>query len=316
MFQRIRRQLVALLISACTAPAFAAEPIRLVVPFPAGGPLDVTGRLLADKLKSLLGTDVIVDNKGGANGNLGGSLVANAAADGNTLLMASDGIITVNPYLYPAAALKPNDLKPIGMVATVPQMLVVPASSGIKSLAEFTSVGKQRELTYASGGVGSGGHLALAYLSNLMGLKTLHVPFQGAAPAMTALLGQQVESAFLTLPSALPHVKSGKLRALAVSTAARLPELPDVPTVAELGYKDFVIVQSYLLMAPAKLDDAKMRTLSDKLAQIVKDNSLRQALVERGMQATWMGPAESARWLTSESQRWAKVIEVNRIEAR
>ncbi|WP_418320137.1 tripartite tricarboxylate transporter substrate binding protein [Piscinibacter sakaiensis] len=310
----VRRQFLALIASAaCAAPAFAEDPIRLVVPFPPGGALDYTGRLLAEQLKTTLGRDLIVDNRGGANGNIGAVAVVNAAADGNTLLMAADGVITVNPSLYKTAGFKPSDLKPIGMVATLPQLLVVPAASPIKTLADFVAEGRKRELTYASGGVGSGGHLAMAYFAQLAGMKTLHVPFQGGAPAMTALIGQQVDSSFLVLPGALPQVQGGKLRALAVSSPKRVPQLPDVPTLAEAGYKEFVVEQAYLLMAPAKLADAQVAKLGTALSKVVANPEFQKGMADRGMTATWMDAGKTSTWLTAEGKRWAEVISTNAI---
>jgi tripartite-type tricarboxylate transporter receptor subunit TctC len=317
MYTRWFQRLAPLVAAAWFAgAALANEPVKLVVPFPAGGGLDLTGRLLADKLRAALNKDVVVENKAGANGNVGATAVATAKPDGNTLLMASDGLTTVNPVLYKNSPFKASDLRPVAMVATVPQLLVVPTNSPIKSFADMVTTGKARELTYASGGIGSGGHLAMAFMGHQLGLKSLHVPYQGAAPAMTALLGQQVDAAFLILPSALAQVKSGKLRALAVSGSARWPDLPDVPSVAELGYKELVMVQGFLLMAPAKWDDTEVKVLADKLDAIGKDAAFRKALADSGLQATAMGPADTTQWLRRETQRWTKVIQDNNIEGR
>lgn len=308
-----RRWTLAMLATASALPVLAADPVRLVVPFPAGGALDYTGRQLAEKLRPLLNRDFIVENKAGANGNIGAAAAASAEPDGNTLLVTADGVVTVNPHMYKKSTLKLSDLRPVATVATLPQLLVVPASSPAKSVADFIALGKKRELTYASGGVGSGGHLAMAYLSELADIKTLHVPYQGGAPALTALLGQQVDSAFLVLPSAIAQIQSGKLRALAISSAERSPQMPDVPTVAESGLKEFAVQQAYLMMAPARTPDAQVHAMGSALSKVVGDPSFKQGLAERGMTPLYMDAAKTAAWLNAESARWKKVITTNQI---
>lgn len=313
-FKLTRRHWISVVLAVtCSAPALAADPIKLVVPFPAGGALDYTGRQLAEKLRPLLNRDFIVENKAGANGNIGASTVASAEPDGNTLLVTADGVVTVNPHMYKKSTLKLSDLRPIAMVATLPQLLVVPASSPAKSVADLIALGKKRELSYSSGGVGSGGHLAMAYLSELADIKTLHVPYQGGAPALTALLGQQVDSAFLVLPSAIAQIQSGKLRALAISSAERSPQLPDVPTVAESGLKEFVVQQAYLMMAPARTSDAQINAMGSALSKVVGDPTFKQGLAERGMTPLYMDATKTAAWLNAESARWKKVITTNQI---
>ena len=297
-------------------PALAADPVKLVVPFPAGGSLDAIGRLLADKLKTPLGAPVIVENRAGANGNIGAAAVAQMGGDGRTLLMGSDGVLTVNPLLYKARSFNAAaDLEPVGLVAYVPSLLVVPAASPIRSIADFVATARSRELFYASGGSGSAGHLTMAYFGSVIGAKLTHVPFSGGAPAILSVVGGQVDAAFVALPNALAQVKAGKLRAIAVSSLQRLPQLPEVATVAESGYQGFEVRTAYLLMSSSKLAANARSRLEAMLAAAAASKDFQAHVDELGMQPAWLDARETKAWLLSEQKRWAGVIARHGISA-
>lgn len=315
----IRRTLMAAcLLATFLKPALAEDPVKLVVPFPPGGSLDAIGRMLADKLKTPLNAPVIVENRAGANGNIGAAAVAQAPADGRTLLVGSDGVVTVNPTLYKSTRTfnAANDLEPIGLVAYLPSMLVVPASSSIRSVADFVAAARSKEMFYASGGNGSAGHLTMAYFGNVIGaLKLTHVPFAGGAPAILALVGGQVDAAFVALPIALPQVKSGKLRAIAVSSPQRVSTLPDVATVAESGFKGFEVRTAYLMMSSSKLSADARANLETHLAAAATSKDFQAHVRELGMQPAWLNARDTKAWLASEQKRWTGVIEKHGISA-
>lgn len=311
-----RSLLAACLAVLLVAPALAAEPVKLVVPFPPGGSLDGLGRLMADKLKDPLQASIIVENRPGANGNIGAMAVARAPADGNTLLMASDGVVTVNPVLYKTTGdTAAQGLTPIGLVAYVPSLLVVSANSNIRSLDDFVAAAKAKELTYSSGGVGSAGHLTMAYFGGVVDRKFMHVPYNGGAPAILAAVSGEVDAAFVALPNALPQVRGGKLRAIAVSSPQRLAQLPDTPTVAESGYPDFEVQTAYLLMAPAGLPAERAQAIASGLADVVGRDDVKQRIRDQGMEPTWLDAQATKAWLAKESERWKSVLEKHGISA-
>ena len=311
-----RAWLSAAILSLATFCATASEQVKLVVPFPAGGGLDALGRLLADRMRIAFPTNsFVVENRPGANGNLGAVAVARSTPDGNTLLVASDGVVTVNPKLYKNAGFNPNELTPLGLMATQASVLVVPQNSPIKTVAQFIQESKKRELSYSSGGIGSAGHLTMSYLDSTIETRHLHVPFTGGSPAIMALIGNQVGCAFVALPNALPQIKSGKLRALAVSSAERSASLPETPTMVESGYKGFEVVTAYLLMAPAKTP-ADVRTKWAKaLSEIVQTKDFQAKLIDIGMEQKYLPADATAGWLTSERKKWEAVIEKHNISA-
>ncbi|MEO7242647.1 MAG: tripartite tricarboxylate transporter substrate-binding protein, partial [Variovorax sp.] len=301
---------------AAHAPAvLAADTVKIVVPYPPGGSSDAAGRLLAEKFKQQTAATVVVENKAGANGNIGTAAVANGPADGSMLLAATDSAITVNPLLYKSPGYDPLELKALGMFATMPSVLLVPADSAIRSVSAFVDEAKKRELTYASGGVGSAGHLTMAYFGNVADLKLLHVPFQGGAPAMVALLGGQVDTGFVALPNALSQVKGGKLRALAVSGAQRSASLPDVPTMIESGFKGFEVQVAYFLFAPSKAPADKLKMWSAELSTAASAKEFQARLSELGLEPQVKDAEGATTWLVNEKKRWKGVIEKHGISA-
>ena len=235
------------------AQAYPAGPVRMIVPFPSGGPLDFVSRLLAERLTVGLKQPFVVDNRPGAAGNIGTEAVAKAAPNGQTLLVVIDTPLTVNPWLYKKLPFDPeNDFIPISVAAGFYQMLVVHPSVPVSSLREFVDFAKRQRMNYGSGGaVGSPGHLTMEYFRQQTGFDAVHVPYRGNAPVVTDLIGGQVLAGFVATPGVVQHVKDGRLKGLAVSGAHRSRLAPDVPTVAELGYPGFDVGFYIVVLAPA-----------------------------------------------------------------
>jgi tripartite-type tricarboxylate transporter receptor subunit TctC len=247
-----------LLVGTCVAASLAltlsvqAEPIKIVVPFAAGGPVDQLARVLANGLGPKLGEDVIVDDRGGAGGAIAGEFVARANPDGKTVLLGSLGAVVIGPILKPPANYDPvKSFEPVMLVGSVPSLIVVNPKSGIATLAELIARAKQQQLSYGSAGPGTTMNIALEMLNKAAGIKITHVPYRGAAPAITDLLGGHIDTLNADLPVLLPMVKAGKVKALAVFSPERTPLLPDLPTTKELGYPGMVMENWYGLLLPA-----------------------------------------------------------------
>lgn len=317
---RARRALLGGLVAAAGAawlplPAAAqtwpAKPIRIVVPFAPGGGNDVFARQLATQLGTLLGVQVLVDNRPGAGGTVGTDAAAKAPADGYTLLLGHTGTLAINPVLYPRL---PYDARssfvPVAPLASAPLVLVVPAASPIRSLADLLAQAKAApgKLAFASSGNGTGGHLAGELLEEVAGVKMLHVPYKGTAPALTDVLGGQVDLMFSVIPSALPHIDGGKLRAIGITGARRSPRLPDVPTVAEAGLKGYESSLAYGLVAPRGTPDPVLKTLGDAVAQAVDKPALRDAFKAEGAEPLTGSAADFHALMQAESDKWGRVI--------
>ena len=282
----------------------ASSTLNVVVPFPPGGGSDYVTRLLADKLQTPAEVTV-VENRPGANGMLGAEYVARQNNSDSTLLVTTDGVITVNPELYKNNPFDPRKkLTALATVTDSPSVLVVPKASPIHSVRDFVERGHKTELKYASGGVGSAGHLTMAYFADVAGLKMLHVPFKGGSPAMTALMGGYVDGAFVLLASAISQIQQGQLRPLAVSSAHRMPQLPDVPTMEELGYKGFLVSTRHVVMASAKMSKARQRELSDRILKITQDADFQRKMERQGQAVVEdFGPHKTTEWLARISHR-------------
>ena len=277
MKSRLPRTLAALVLLPCITafaqPAYPTRPIRIIVPYAAGGAADITARVVGQKMSEGLGVPVIIDNKPGANGMLGTDAVAKSAPDGYTLGIVASGPLVVNPVLYLKVPYDPvKDLTAIGQLTSYQYALVVPAGSAIRSVPQLVAQGKARpgQLTYGSTGVGGGGHLAGVMLGQMSGAAFTHVPYKGAAPALNDLLGGSLSFTFDTVVTAAPHIKAGKLRAFAVSGSERAAALPDLPTMQELGYKGFNITQFQGLIAPAKTPAAIVDRLHAEMFKALK----------------------------------------------
>ena len=292
--------------------------IRLVVPFTPGGSTDILARALAPKLTSALGTQVVVDNKPGAGGSLGAAEVARAEPDGQTLLMGHIGTLAVNPSIYPRLPYDPlRSFTPVAWVARVPNILVVHAPLPARTMGEFLALARARpgRLTYSSGGNGSAAHIAFESLKLRTGIFMLHIPYRGTVPSVTDLLAGQVDATFTGAPAVLPHVRSGRLRALAVSSPQRLPMLPDVPTVAESGYAGFEADQWYGVVAPAGTPPAVVARLNVEINRALALPDVAQQLAGEGAFAMPGSPKAFGDLIAREIPRWAEVVKAGRVKA-
>jgi len=297
--------------------AYPAKQIRIVVPFPPGGPTDVLGRLLAQSLGETFAQTVVVDNKAGAAGNIGVDLVAKAPPDGTTLGIIPAGNIAVNPTLFANLPYKAADLAPVTMLATVDNVLVVNAEAvpakSVKELLELAAK-KPGALSYASPGAGSQAHLAGALLELSTGVQLLHVPYRGIAPAVTDLVGGQVSMMFAPLQTALPHIRSGKLRALGIASRKRSPLLPELPTIAEQGVANFEAVSWYALMVSAGTPPDIIDKLSTATTRFLALAETRARLAAQGMDPGGGSPQDLAQTVRAESARWSDVVRKQNIK--
>ena len=299
------------------ASAQAAKTIHVVVPFPPGGPTDVLGRLLGQSLADALGATVVVDNKVGAAGNIGVDAVAKAPPDGSTIGIIPAGNIAVNPTLFPTLPYKASDLAPVTMLATVDNVLVVNADTvAAKSVRELLELAAKKPgaLSYASPGAGSQAHLAGALLELSTGVQLLHVPYRGIAPAVNDLVGGQVSMMFAPLQTALPHIRSGKLRALGIASAKRSPLLPELATIAEQGVAKFEAVSWYALMVPAGTPADVVDKLSAATTRFLALPDTRAKLAAQGMDAGGGTAQELTATIRSETARWSEVVRKQNIK--
>lgn len=299
-----------------TGPVLAQDypnkVIKLVVPYPPGGATDVIGRVMAQKLSVALGQQVIVDNRAGAAGSIGAAAVAAAPPDGYTLLMGAMTSHSISAALNPKVATFDMDksFAPVAIVGTVPLVFVVNPSIKASTLAEFIALAKSRPapLSFASAGNGSPQHLAGEMFQRAAGVQMLHVPYKGSGPAMTDLMGGQVDSMIETAPAAQSHIKAGKLRAIAAASAQRIATLPEVPTATEAGLKGFEVSSMFGIAAPAGTPAAIVTRLNDALKSILTLPDVKESLLAQGVIATYSTPQEAAVALRNESAKWTKVI--------
>jgi tripartite-type tricarboxylate transporter receptor subunit TctC len=307
--------LAALLASpAVRAQAWPTKPIRLVVPFPPGGLIDNMARLIAPVLQRELGQALVVDNKPGVGGNLGAAEAARAAADGYTLLMASPPL-TISPALYPSMPYKPEQIAPVGLVGRVPNVLLVNPASGITSLKELLARAKAApgKLNYASNGNGTSLHLSAELMKVGSGTFITHIPYRGAAAAVTALIAGEVDLMFENLPSVLGQIQGGRVKALAVTTPRRSKALPEVPTIAEAGLADFDVSAWYGLAAPAGLPAAVQARLEAALSAAARDPAVLAEMERRGADVGFLGGADMARFMAADAAKWKQVAAYARI---
>jgi tripartite-type tricarboxylate transporter receptor subunit TctC len=292
------------------AQPWPAKPVKIVVPFAAGGATDVVARLLAQKLTEAWGQSVVIENRAGAGGNIGAEAVAKSPADGYTLLMTSGSIVTANPYMYKSLAYDPvHDLVPVTNVATGPQVIAVGPSVDSKDLKSFIEYAKAnpKKVNFGSAGVGTQTHLAAENFAYSAGIDITHVPYKGESAAMTDLMGGQIQMATPNLGGAINLIKDGKLRALAVTSRERSPQLPDVPAAAEL-LPGFENAGWFGLVAPAGTPRDIIEKIQRDSAKILLADDFRATLAKQGMAPVANTPAEFAAAIREESARWAKVI--------
>lgn len=299
------------------AQTSAARPLRIVVPFPPGGSTDILARAVGNRLGPVLGQSVLIENKPGAGGSTGAAEAARAEGDGNTLLMGHIGTLAVNPALYPKLAFDPlKSFAPVAWVARVPNILVVSSSSPIKTLKEFIAAvqAKPGRMSYSSGGNGSAAHITMEYLKLRAKLFMLHIPYRGTAPSINDLISGQVDATFTGAPVVLPHLRSGRLRALAVSSSQRLAALPEVPTVAESGFPGFDADQWYGFVAPASTPAATVAKLNTEINKILRLPEVAQQLATEGAIPMPATPKAYAELIAREIPRWAEVVKAGQVK--
>ena len=305
---------LALAASAQAPSAYPSRPVKLVIPFPPGGPLDIVGRAIAQKLTDAWGQSVVVDNRPGAGGNIGADLVAKSAPDGYTILMGALSTHVVNPSLYakmPYDAIA--DFAPITLVAVTPNVLVVNAALPVNSAKEFIAYAKANsgKLAFGSGSNGSAGHLAGELFKVDTGTDITHIPYKGGAPATQALLAGDTQFMFDNLANAMPQVKAGKLKALAVTTAERSKLAPDLPTMAEAGLPGFNISTWFGLFAPAGTPKEIIAKWNAEVAKILNSQEMRDKLIAQGAEPSPMTPEQFAAFVKSEIPKYAKIIKAS-----
>lgn len=311
--------LTASLSSAQTAAqTYPQKPIRMIVPFTPGGSTDILARSIGQELSKAWGQSVIIENIAGAGGSIGADKAAKSPADGYTLLMGHIGTLAVNPSLYPKLPYNPvKDFAPVAWVARVPNVLVVNPNVPAKSVQELVALAKSKpgQLSYGSGGNGSAANLATEYFKMQTETAILHIPYRGTAPAVTDLMGGQIQMLFTGAPAVMGQVKNGQLRALAVSSPKRLDALPDLPTVAEAGYKNFEADQWYGVVAPAGTPRDIVLKLNQQINVALNSAELKKRLTTEGAVATPETPEAFGKLIAQEIERWRPVITSGRVKA-
>jgi tripartite-type tricarboxylate transporter receptor subunit TctC len=293
-----------------SAQNFPDHTIRLIVPFPPGGPNDIIARVVSQKMQTILKQTIVIDNRGGQGGVLGTDLVAKAKPDGYTIAIASAGALAISPSMEKVAYDTLKDLAPVTLVAKVPEMLVVAENVPAKNMAELVALAKKQpgKLNFASSGPGSLPHLAGELFKLTAKIDIVHVPYRGAAPAVNDLLGGQVQMVFLDLPVLLPQVKAGKLRPIAVGAEKRVPTAPDVPTTAEAGMPSLLTENWYGMVAPAGTPKDVVAALNKAAVEAMKDPDVVSKLSSQGAMLIGDTPDEFRAFIASETAKWAKVI--------
>ena len=313
--------LLALLLAAVVSTPALAQPANVttvVAPFPAGGIIDVLARIFTQKLGDSTKETYIVENKPGANGMIGAKAAAKARPDGKTWLIADSAPVTVNPFLYPADPqfTAEKDLRPVRAIANQQLVLIVKKDFAAKNVKDFIDLAKKREITYASGGVGSSSHLAMSYLNGSVGgLQFRHIPYRGGPQTIQSIVSGEVDSGFIILPLALPFIKDRQVVAIAVSGGKRSPHLPNVPTMIESGYPKFEVENPYFAWLPAGVPDDVAKKVDQLLLSALNDPAVSERIRAMGLEPmTSMGEAESRKWLAANRDIWQKVIRDNNIK--
>jgi tripartite-type tricarboxylate transporter receptor subunit TctC len=302
--------MMAWLPSIAAAEDFPAKPIRLIVPFPPGGPNDIIARVVGQRMSDIIKQPIVIDNRGGQAGVLGTEAVAKANPDGYTIGIVSSSALSISPTMEKVGYDVQKDFAPITLVATVPEMLVLASNVPARSMGELVALAKSQpgKLNFASAGTGGITHLAGELFRLTAHIDIEHVPYRGAAPAINDLLGQQVQMAFLDLPVILPQIKAGNLRGIALGAKSRSPLAPDVPTTAEVGMPDLLIENWYGMIAPAGTPPAIVDALNRAATEAMADAAVKQKLADQGLTLVPQTPEEFRDYIASETAKWAKVI--------
>ncbi|HWZ71808.1 MAG TPA: tripartite tricarboxylate transporter substrate binding protein [Casimicrobiaceae bacterium] len=303
--------LIVLTVTAAAQGTYPVKPIKLIAPFPPGGGTDIFARLVATNLNQTLGWTIVVENKPGAAGSIGVEAAARSAPDGYTLVLGQTSNLAINPALYSKLAYDPlKDLMPVALVASTPLVLVASPKSTFKSLSEMVTAAKAKPdaISIASPGNGTVGHLTGEMFMRAAGIKLLHVPYKGASPALTDILGGQVDVYFATAQSVAEHIKAGTLRALGTTSAKRLSVLPNVPTIAESGYKDFEAVSWYGLLVPAGTPESIVARLNSEINKVLQTGAVRTSAAKEGSDLLGGSRAQFAAFLESEQAKWSKAV--------
>ena len=299
-----------ILTSAAQAQGWPSKPIRLIVPFPAGGGTDTIAREIANKLTSR-GYNFVIDNKPGSGGNLGVDAAAKAAPDGYTLVLGQTSNLAINPTLYSKLPYDPvKDLTPVSLVASSPLVIVAGSSTPYKTLSDVVKAAKDKPgaINYASSGNGTVSHLAGESFQKTAGIKLTHIPYKGASQGATDVIGGQVQLYISTVPTLIGHIKSGKMRPIAVTSLQRVQDLPQVPTVAESGYKGFESTTWFGILGPANLPKDVVSKLNADINAVLKEPDLRQKLVAQGADVTGSSPEQFATLIRDDIVRWGKLV--------
>jgi len=316
------RRLALALAAACIplsalAQTWPAKPVRMLVPFPPGGGVDYAARIVGKHLSDRLGQPVVIDNRSGANGIIGLEALKSAAADGYTLATASNGPLVINPSIYLKLPYDPErDFVAVGRIVNFPLLLVAHPSLPAKSVSELIALAKAKPgvLTYSSPGIGNGSHLAGELFASMAGVSLVHVPYKGTAPAAAALLAGDVSLAFSSIPTVLPHVRAGKLRALAVGDATRLASLPEYPTLSESGLAGYEAFSWAGVIAPAGTPQQIVMRVNAELGQILRQRPIVEQLAAEGTIAVTDTPAEFSAYIRSELVKWAAIVKMANIK--
>lgn len=300
--------LTVLLANPAASQSWPTRPVRILTPFPAGGPSDVIARAAAEKLFTVLKQPVVVENRPGAGGNIGTAELARATPDGYTWLLATDTVVTVNPHLYRKLGFRIDDLLPVTYATSFSQMLVCNPAAGVRTLADLIRQARGKPMTYASGGPGVPGHLAMELLLNAAGVEMTHVPYKGPAPAMQDVMAGEVPCGFLAGPTVLPQVRAGKLVALAVSSTKRSPLAPEVPTVAEAGYPGYDATFALVLFAPRGTPEPIVKAFHKAFTETLASPDLQAKAKTTDQEIVASSPAEAATRLAADSSKWAAVV--------
>lgn len=319
-------RLLVVLVSAVSMTAAAAgtperypdRPVRIILPFPAGGPSDLVARVFGERLGARLGQPLVVDNRGGASGINAGEIAARAAPDGYTLLLGSVGLLTINPHLYSKLPYDPTrDFQPISLLSGSPYLVAAAPNVAARSIKELIALAKASpgRLNYAAGGAGTGNHLSAELFKLMAGVDIVHVPYKGSSAALADVVSGQVQLWFVNVLVAAPHAKSGRIKALAVTSAQRSVAAPEVPTVSESGLKGFETTSWHGVLIPGKASPALQNRLHAELASIARLPEVRNTLGSQGADVIGSTPSEFAQHIRVELEKWRKVVSAARIKA-